>query len=48
MDASLYRAALYLNLRIFFFIKKKNDDAYVGELRGCLIDVFLKIVKDTR
>lgn len=46
MDTPLYGAALYLNLGKFFPIQKKNDDAYVGELRGCFTDVLLKMVED--
>ena len=46
MDTPLYGVALYLNLGEFFPIQKKNNDAYVGELRGCFIDVLSKMVED--
>ncbi|CAD6258159.1 unnamed protein product [Miscanthus lutarioriparius] len=39
MEHPLYGAALYLNPGNFFLLVKANDDATVGQLRGCFVEV---------
>ena len=46
MDHPLYGAALYLNLGKLHPLLKKNDDATVGQLRGCFLDVLSRMVED--
>jgi len=46
MDHPLYGAALYLNLGKFYPLVKANDDATVGQLRGCFIEVLGRIIPD--
>jgi hypothetical protein len=44
MEHPLYEAALYLNLGKFFPLLKANDDATVGQLRGCFIEVLVRMI----
>jgi len=46
MEHPLYGAALYLNLGKNFPLVKANDDATVGQLRGCFIEVLGRIIPD--
>jgi hypothetical protein len=46
MKHPLYGAALYLNPRKFFPLVKANDDATVGQLRGCFIEVLGRVIPD--
>ncbi|RLM69691.1 uncharacterized protein C2845_PM17G09330 [Panicum miliaceum] len=45
MDTPLYGAALFLNPGKFYTIQKENDE-YVGHLRGCFNDVLARMVQD--
>ncbi|XP_062185719.1 uncharacterized protein LOC133889239 isoform X1 [Phragmites australis] len=45
MDTPLYGAALFLNPGKFYAIQKENDE-YVGHLRGCFNDVLARMVQD--
>ncbi|RLN13241.1 hypothetical protein C2845_PM09G18680 [Panicum miliaceum] len=45
MDTPLYGAALFLNPGKFYTIQKE-DDEYVGHLRGCFNDVLARMVQD--
>ena len=45
MDTPLYGAALFLNPGKFYTIQKENDE-YVGHLRGCFNDVLARMVED--
>ncbi|XP_062229978.1 uncharacterized protein LOC133927517 [Phragmites australis] len=45
MDTPLYGAALFLNPGKFYAIQKENDE-YVGHLRGCFNDVLARMVED--
>jgi len=45
MDTPLYGAALFLNPGKFYTIQKENDE-YVGHLRGCFNDVLERMVED--
>ncbi|XP_062191215.1 uncharacterized protein LOC133895012 [Phragmites australis] len=45
MDTPLYGAALFLNPEKFYAIQKENDK-YVGHLRGCFNDVLARMVED--
>ena len=46
MDHPLYGAALYLNPGKFHPLIKKDDDATIGQLRGCFLDVLARMVED--
>ena len=46
IEHPLDRAALYLNPGKFFPLVKPNDDATVGQLRGCFIEVLGRIIPD--
>jgi len=46
MDHPLYGAALYLNPGKLHPLLKKDDDATVGQLRGCFLDVLSRMVED--
>ncbi|XP_066323694.1 uncharacterized protein [Miscanthus floridulus] len=46
MDHPLYGAALYLNPGRLHSLIQANDDAIVGLLRGCFLDVLGKMVED--
>jgi len=46
MDHPLYGAALYLNPGKLHPLLKKDDDATVGQLRGCFLDVLARMVED--
>jgi hypothetical protein len=46
MDHPLYVAALYLNLGRLHSLIQANDDAIVGQLRGCFLDVLERLVED--
>jgi hypothetical protein len=46
MDHPLYRAALYLNPGRLHSLIQANDDAIVGQLRGCFLDVLERMVED--
>ncbi|CAD6250732.1 unnamed protein product [Miscanthus lutarioriparius] len=46
MEHPLYGAALYLNLGKFYPLVKANDDATVGQLRGCFIEVLGRMIPD--
>jgi hypothetical protein len=46
IDHPLYGAALYLNLGKFFPLVKANDDATVGQLRGCFIEVLGRMIPE--
>ncbi|RLN12895.1 hypothetical protein C2845_PM09G14480 [Panicum miliaceum] len=45
MDTPLYGAALFLNPEKIYTIQKENDE-YVGHLRGCFNDVLARMVQD--
>lgn len=44
MDHPLYGAALYLNPGKLHSLIEKNDDATIGQLRGCFLDVLARMV----
>jgi len=46
MEHPLYGAALYLNPGKFYPLVKANDDATVGQLRGCFIEVLGRMIPD--
>jgi len=46
MDHPLYGATLYLNLGRLHSLIQANDDATVGQLRGCFLDVLGRMVED--
>ena len=46
MDHPLYGAALYLNPGRLHSLIQANDDATVGQLRGCFLDVLGRMVED--
>ncbi|CAD6202927.1 unnamed protein product [Miscanthus lutarioriparius] len=46
MDHPLYGAALYLNPERLHSLIQANDDATVGQLRGCFLDVLGRMVED--
>jgi hypothetical protein len=46
MDHPLYGAAMYLNPGKLHPLLKKDDDATVGQLRGCFLDVLARMVED--
>ncbi|XP_066364940.1 uncharacterized protein [Miscanthus floridulus] len=46
MDHPLYGAALYLNLGRLHSLIQANDDATVGQLRGCFLDMLGRMVED--
>jgi hypothetical protein len=48
MEHPLYGAALYLNPGKFFPLVKANDDATIGQLRGCFIEVLGRMVPDVQ
>ena len=43
MDHPLYGAAMYLNPGKLHPLLKKDDDATVGQLRGCFLDVLARM-----
>jgi hypothetical protein len=46
MDHPLYGAAMYLNPGKLHPLIRNDDDATVGQLRGCFLDVLAKMVDD--
>jgi hypothetical protein len=46
MDHPLYGAALFLNPGKFHPLVAKNDDATIGHLKGCFLDVLGRMVQD--
>jgi hypothetical protein len=46
MDHPLYGAALYLNPGRLYSLIQANDDATIGQLRGCFLDVLGRMVED--
>ena len=46
MDHPLYGAAMYLNPGKLHPLVKQDDDATVGQLRGCFLDVLGRMVED--
>ncbi|WVZ58925.1 hypothetical protein U9M48_009143 [Paspalum notatum var. saurae] len=46
MDHPLYGAALYLNPGKLHPLIREDDDATVGQLRGCFLDVLARMVDD--
>ncbi|CAD6261373.1 unnamed protein product [Miscanthus lutarioriparius] len=46
MEHPLYGAALYLNPGNFYPLVKANDDAIIGQLRGCFIEVLGRMIPD--
>ena len=46
MDHPLYGAALNLNPGRLYSLIQANDDATVGQLRGCFLDVLGRMVED--
>ncbi|CAO2047216.1 unnamed protein product, partial [Urochloa humidicola] len=46
MDHPLYGAALFLNPGKFHPLVAKNDDATIGHLKGCFLDVLGRMAQD--
>jgi len=46
IDHPLYGAALYLNPGELHPLIEKNDDATIGQLRSCFLDVLARMVED--
>ena len=46
MDHPLYGATLYLNLGNLHPLIRDHEDATIGQLRGCFLDVLGRIVED--
>ena len=46
MDHPLYGAALYLNLGKLHPLIRADDDATIGQLRGCFLEVLGRMVDD--